>query len=91
LTKSLKFISSFFHCNNLAYVILRIWFLNFRVAFQSIMATAAVGLAVQISKPGLFPKEQNTQLYGIFGGEIVLGVAALYFAFKKSEKKSHRD
>jgi hypothetical protein len=55
------------------------------------MATAAVGLAVQISKPGLFPKEQNTQLYGIFGGEIVLGVAALYFAFKKSEKKSHRD
>eukprot|EP01122_Echinamoeba_exundans_P005961 TRINITY_DN16162_c0_g1_i1.p1 TRINITY_DN16162_c0_g1~~TRINITY_DN16162_c0_g1_i1.p1 ORF type:complete len:143 (+),score=36.46 TRINITY_DN16162_c0_g1_i1:48-476(+) len=57
----------------------------------AIMVTAAAGLYVQVSKPGLFPKDQQNQLYGIFGGEIVLGLVALYFALKPSYKKSHKD
>ena len=54
------------------------------------MATAVAGLAIQVSKPGLFPKEQQTQLYGIFGGEIVIGLAALYFALMRPSKP-HRE
>lgn len=55
------------------------------------MTTATVGMAVTAGSKSFMSKEQEKQLYGIFIGEIVLGLAALYFAMKSNPAKPKRN